>query len=446
MDGNGRAMARKAFVGLASGIIIHSASLIGGARAQNVPATPLRIGIVGDFTGQAGMYGQPSKNGAQLAIDDINAAGGLWDKPIELFFGEASSNPQQALSEAQRLVTIEKVSSIIATIGSSGSLAIKQGVAVPDRTLTMCTTCVSPVHTIDQEEFKGYFVRIRPPMAAMMSPLAKIVSASGAKKVCVMYVNNAYGQGALSAFSDAFKQLVPDASIQSAGIPDATATTYLSELRQCTGDGHDVVVAAAYGEGQADVFMKEGIEFNLAKRFYFDEDQESSDIFERLGWSSFDGMIGVSGSAVPGVGLDYYLDTYAKKYGAVPNVPLSEMPYDAVVLTALAAAKAQSSNSADIRNAFFDVANAPGEKIGTGVVELKKALTLIAQGKDVDYVGVTGMNEYDEHGENLVGGAKVWHVDAANSSLSVDGFIRYDAATHNFEFIPAKDCVNCKPF
>jgi branched-chain amino acid transport system substrate-binding protein len=433
-------------IGLAAAGIACSAFLAGGTMAEDHPTTALKIGMVGDFTGQAGAYGQPSKNAAQLAIEDVNAAGGLWGKPVELLFGEASSNPQQALSEAQRLVTVEKVSALIPTIGSSGSLAVKQGVTVPDQILTMCTACVSPVHTLDQKDFQGYFVRLRSPMQAMMGPLAKVVSSSGATKVCVMYVNNAYGQGALAAFSETFKQLVPNASIQSAGIPDATATTYLSELKQCTANGHDVVVAAAYGEGQSDVYMKEGIEYNLVKTFYFDEDQEAPDIFERLGWSSFDGMVGLSGSAIPGPGLDYYLNAYTKKYGAPPSIPLSEMAYDGVVLTVLAAAKANSANSADIRNAFFDVANAPGEKIGTGVEEIKKALALIAAGKDIDYVGVTGMNEYDQRGENLVGGAKFWHVDAADSKLLTDGFVRYDAASQTFEFIPSKDCVNCKPF
>ncbi len=421
-------------------------ALVGTATAQDRPTTPLKIGMVGDFTGQAGAYGQPSKNAAQLAVDDVNAAGGLWGKPVELLFGEASSNPQQALSEAQRLVTIEKVQALIPTIGSSGSLAVKEGVSVPDQILTMCTACVSPVHTLDQKNFEGFFVRLRSPMQAMMGPLAKVVSTSGATKVCVMYVNNAYGQGALAAFSETFKQLVPDASIQSAGIPDATATTYLAELKQCTADGHDVVVAAAYGEGQSDVFMREGIEYSLVKTFYFDEDQEDPSIFERLGWTSFDGLVGLSGSAVPGPGLDYYLEAYTRKFGAPPSVPLSEMAYDGVVLTVLAAAKANSTTSADLRKVFFEVANGPGEKIGPGPEEIKKALALIAEGKDVDYVGVTGMNEYDERGENLVGGAKFWHVDAENAKLVTDGFVRYDAASQTFEFIPSEGCTNCKPF
>jgi branched-chain amino acid transport system substrate-binding protein len=433
-----------AIVGAAA-LVLGSAPLTSVSAAE-VPSTPLKIGMVGDFTGQAGMYGQPSKNSAQMAVDEINSIGGIWGKPVQLLFGEAGSNPQQALSEAQRLVTIEKVQAIIPTIGSSGSLAIKQGVTVPDQILTMCTACVSPVHTLDQSGWTGYFVRLRSPMQAMMGPLAKVVSAAGTKKVCVMYVNNAYGQGALAAFSSTFKELVPDGSVQSSGIPDATATTYLAELKQCTADGHDVVVAAAYGEGQADVFMKEGIEYSLVKTFYFDEDQEDPSIFERLGWTSFDGLIGLSGSAVPGPGLTYYTDAYAKKFGAPPSVPLSEMAYDGVVLAALAAAKANSTSSADIRNVFYEIANAPGQKIGAGPEEIKKALALIAEGKDVDYVGVTGMNEYDEKGENLVGGAKMWHVDAAAAKLVTDGFVRYDAKSQAFEFIPSEGCTNCKPF
>ncbi|MGE0239094.1 MAG: ABC transporter substrate-binding protein [Parvibaculaceae bacterium] len=407
---------------------------------------PLKIGMIGDFVGQAGIYGQPSKNVGELAIADINAAGGVGGKPVALMFGEASSNPQQALSEAQRLVTVEGVQALAVTVGSSGCLAVKQGVAVPQKIPMFGTVCVSPVHTLDQKDHAGFFFRARSSIETMMAPIAKMAASDGVKRVCVMFVNNAYGQSAEASFKEAFLKLVPDGSVLSAGIPDATAASYLSELKTCTADGHDTVVAAAYGEGQSDVFMKEGLEYGLVKKFYFDEDQETPSLYEKLGWEPFDGSIGMSGSAIPGPGLDYFIQAYTAKYGAAPDMPLVEMNYDAVVLLALAAAKAGTADPTAIRAAIFEVANGPGEKIGPGVDELKKALALIKEGKPIDYIGVTGMNDYDDRGENRVGGAKFWHIDAKEKKIVTDGFVRYDRNAGTFEFLPSKDCKICKPF
>ena len=71
----------------------------GSSSTSNHPNKPLVIGLVDDFSGVEGFYGPESKNVAQLAIDDINKAGGLSGRPVKLVIGDAASNPQQELSE-----------------------------------------------------------------------------------------------------------------------------------------------------------------------------------------------------------------------------------------------------------------------------------------------------------------------------------------------------------
>jgi branched-chain amino acid transport system substrate-binding protein len=192
--------------------------------------------------------------------------------------------------------------------------------------------------------------------------------------------------------------------------------------------------------------MKDGVENRLVKKFYMDEDQEAPDIFNANGWEPFDGLIGFSGSGLPGEGLDYYRDAYQRMYGGVPDTPLSEMVYDAVFLAALAATKANASTSPEIRDHVYDIANAPGEKIGPGADEYKRAVDLIQQGQDIDYTGVSGTIEYDDQGQNLTGGSKMWHVDAANKSLPVDGYVLYDAAAGTYTFTPVDGCKFCDPY
>lgn len=403
-----------------------------GVPAASYPAVQFKVGMLGNFTGQSGIYGQPAKNTSLLAIQDINAAGGIWGKPVAFAFGEGASNPQQGLSESQRLVNVEHSQVVIETGNSADCLAVKQGLTVPDKILTFGTLCISPVHTADQSNKTGFFFRVRPSVNGLMGPIAKLVADGGYTKICDMFVDNAYGQSARDSFKAIFPKILPSASIQEVGIPDAVATTYLSEIKKCTADGHDTIVLPMYGEGQADVVMKEAVENGLAKKFFFTEDQESTAIFDKVGWDSFNGLVGASGSGLPGPGLTYFRKAYTTLWGSPPDIPLTEETYDGVVLAALAAEAANSAVSSDIRDHVFDIANAPGEKIGAGPDEIKKALDLIHAGKEVDYDGVTAHIEYDDQGQNLIGGARIWHVDAAKKALVTDYFLKYDAVTSTF--------------
>jgi branched-chain amino acid transport system substrate-binding protein len=409
-----------------------------------VPSTPLIIGGIADLTGQAGVYGQPSINAWKLAVSDINAAGGVWGKPVKLVTGDGASSPQQTLSEAQRLVNIERAQAIILSGGSGVCLAVKQGVTVPLHILTIGALCVSPVHTADQHNKQGFFFRIRPSIKGLIDPIAKTMAVDGITRACVMYVDNAYGQGGKDEFLKVFPAFKPGADIQAVAIPDAVGTTYLAELQKCTANGHDTVVALAYPDGQADVFVKEALENHLAKKIYFDEDQESVEFFNKVGWAPYDSMKGFSGDALPGPGQELFRSEYRKAYGSLPSIPLTEGNYDGAVLVALAAAKAQSAKSSDIRDQMYAVANSPGTAVGPGPTDLKNAFNLIAQGKKIKYTGATDNIEFDDQGQEVVAAAKMWHVDAANKQVPVDGFAK--GVQGVFKFFPSPGCKYCNPF
>src|SRR5687768_13642116 len=73
-----------------------------GARAQD-EAGPLRIAVLFPFTGDLSDFGQPFLQAAELAVNQINAAGGVNGQPIELVQGDSATSPQQAVEEARRL-------------------------------------------------------------------------------------------------------------------------------------------------------------------------------------------------------------------------------------------------------------------------------------------------------------------------------------------------------
>ena len=127
------------------------------------------------------------------------------------------------------------------------------------------------------------------------------------------------------------------------------------------------------------------------------------------------------------------------------EVPLTEMNYDAVVLAALAAAKANSLTSQDIRNKMYDVSNGPGDKIGVGSSEIKKALDNIAAGKKIDYDGVAGV-EYLDNGEPVRNTARVWRIDAAQQAIVQEGYSVFDANANTITYTKLSSCkIICDP-
>lgn len=93
-----------------------------------VPATQARaqaaykIGVAGPLTGGAASYGAEMRKGAQQAADDINAAGGINGKQVELVFADDACEPKQAVAVASRLVEKDKVQAVIGHFCSSSTI------------------------------------------------------------------------------------------------------------------------------------------------------------------------------------------------------------------------------------------------------------------------------------------------------------------------------------
>jgi hypothetical protein len=98
---------------------------------------------------------------------------------------------------------------------------------------------------------------------------------------------------------------------------------------------------------------------------------------------------------------------YEASYGKKPPLPFIDTAYDATYLLALAIEKAGSTDGAKVRDALRPIANPPGEPILPG--EWAKAKRLIAEGKDIDYVGASGSQNFDAAGD-VPGTFGVWTV------------------------------------
>lgn len=86
--------------------------------------TPIKLGFIGPLTGNGAAIGQNTLMGAQIARDQINAAGGIAGRPIELIAEDAACSPKEAVAAAHKLLDIDNVAAIVGGLCSSETLAI----------------------------------------------------------------------------------------------------------------------------------------------------------------------------------------------------------------------------------------------------------------------------------------------------------------------------------
>src|SRR5687767_16031684 len=83
----------------------------------------IKVGIYGDLSGQTSSFGQSTKNGVLMAIDEINAAGGINGRKVEWVMEDDQGQPQQASTVVAKLINQDKVVAILGEVASTNSLA-----------------------------------------------------------------------------------------------------------------------------------------------------------------------------------------------------------------------------------------------------------------------------------------------------------------------------------
>ena len=166
----------------------------------------IKIGEVNSYKAQPAFL-EPYKKGMELAVDEINAAGGVNGKKIELITRDDNANPGDAVRVAEELVSREKVDVL------AGTFLSNTGLAVADFAKQKKFFFLAGEPLTDKMTWQGgnqYTFRLRPGtymQAAMLVPEAAKMKK---KRWAVVYPNYEYGQSAVAAFKQLLKGAQPD--------------------------------------------------------------------------------------------------------------------------------------------------------------------------------------------------------------------------------------------
>jgi len=172
------------------------------ASAQNT----FKIGEINSYKAQPAFL-EPYKKGMELAIDEINAAGGVMGKKFELITRDDNANPGDAVRVAEELLSREKIDVL------TGTFLSNTGLAVADFAKQRKTFFLAGEPLTDKLTWQGgnaYTFRLRPGtymQAAMLVPEAVKLKK---KRWAIIYPNYEYGQSAVTAFKTLLKAAQPD--------------------------------------------------------------------------------------------------------------------------------------------------------------------------------------------------------------------------------------------
>ena len=372
-----------------------------------------KIGTLLDETGDLGAYGPPIQNGVDLAVGLINDAGGINGTDVAVIHADSGTSPNIATEAAGKLIEIDKVNGIVGSLSSGVTMAVAEAKTIPAGTVLISPASTSPAISVLEDNDTVFRTTVSD--AAQGAVLARLAIEKGYSHCSTLYVNNPYGSGLSEIFNTTFESLGGHCEAQ---VPhEQEQPSYKSEIDKAITDHEpDVVVAMSYPKSAA-VYLRELIEGGYSGDFMFVDGTKNQEMFDELGAAQFEGMHGTAPGATDSDAKSTFSSLYEAKYGELPSNPFIGEGFDGAILLSLAMAKAAADGHGYTidGNSLRFVANAPGEQVGPG--DMKKALDLLADGKDIDYVGVAGDQEIDANGD-VSNTIEIWSIEGGEITSS----------------------------
>jgi branched-chain amino acid transport system substrate-binding protein len=227
----------------------------GGAYSQDV----IKIGVTQPLTGAFAASGNYVTQGAKIAEDQINAAGGVLGKKIQLIVEDNKSNPTEAVATAEKLIGKDKVPVMMGAWSSGLTLAVMPKLMEYGVPMLVETSSSGKITVAGNP----WIFRISPTSEMEAKAFAGNVKALGIKKADFLATNNDFGLGASKEFSEMLKgQGVQIGTIETM---DPKATDFSAQLAKIKASGGDTLFVTTAVE-QATLILKQATEQQVKAR------------------------------------------------------------------------------------------------------------------------------------------------------------------------------------
>jgi ABC-type branched-subunit amino acid transport system substrate-binding protein len=278
----------------------------------------IKIGIVLELSGELAPMGEKMLNGARMAIDEINAAGGVLGKDVELIEEDGGTDPDKGFDRVKKLVEIDGVQVIVGPmITPTSELSIPYAKANKIPLITMSATGV-PLSELDGTEW--YFrTCLRDDAQSLV--LADVVMDAGYTRLATIVLDNTYGIGLEEALVDGLEDKGWQGEHVASIHYDITKKDYRTELQVIADGNPDVVLAVTYSDDGIIIF-KQALEMGLDDIAWLGCDGNyGSGLFAEASSAEFMAKAIAAGTRTVGAGAKYdqFLSDYTDQFGYAPE-------------------------------------------------------------------------------------------------------------------------------
>ena len=323
------------------------------------------LGHVGSLTGPSATFGLSSDKGILLAIDEVNARGGVAGKKLALKTYDNQGRPEEAATAAKRLIVQDRIAVLLGEVASTRSLAMAP-IADEHEVPMISPSSTNPKVTKAGDRTRPYVFRV-----CFIDPFQGTVMAKFARerlklsKVAVLRdVGNDYSVGLADFFAAKFRDLggtVVDDQSYKEGDQDFKAQ--LTAIKNKSPEG--IYVPGYYTD--VALIARQARELGIKVPLMGGDGWDSDKLYE-IGGKALEGSYFSNHYSPedPSPRIQEFVRRYKERFGAVPD-SLAAQAYDAAKIAADAMGRAKNLSGQAIRDALADTRDYPGV---TGVISI----------------------------------------------------------------------------
>lgn len=378
---------RKLLLAAAAAAIATGAS--SGVWAQVKVGNPMAV------TGPIPDLVKPISAAVDLAAKHINEQGGMFadGQALEVVRADSACDPTAAVDAVTKLINVDRVVGIVGPVCSGATIAQAESVSIPAGVVTLSVSASSPAIST-MEDGTDLVFRAAASDAYQGVALADLTIANGIKEIAISYANDDYNAAIAKVYAKEYE--ARGGKVVSIEAHEPNKASYRSEVATLGKNTANLALFAYYGSSGITI-LRNALETGAFDTFIGADGMLAQEVIDQIGAENLTKATFTTSAS------DDSTDAFGawKALADAADVPASDpfVPngYDAMFMMALAIEKAGAADPKLIAAALREVANAPGEIILPG--EWAKAKKLIAEGKDINYVGGSGPQDFDGNGD-----------------------------------------------
>ena len=365
---------------------------LGTALPAQAADSELKIGAIIPLTGSLSFLSPPEIAGLHMAVDEINAAGGVLGKKVSLSIQDSGDGT--TLNIADQSATKALASKVDVVIGAAASGVTRHIINKITGAKVVQISMSNTAPDLSTWKDGGYYFRTAPSDLLQGKIIANQILQDASKNVAIVYVDNSYGNGLMGVAKTTLEK--GKAKVTTFSFKEAD-TNPASTVDAALATDPDAVLLISYDEAKRVVPLFKSKGFNGSNIYFVDGNLADYSA------ESFAGYLNGAKGTLPGKALSSgFKAKLSSVYKAKTGKTLTEFSYgaetyDAVLLAAIAAQSAKDASGVGIKKEITNISLSGAGK--TTVSTFKAALAALKAGKKVNYDGVSGPVEFDKNGD-----------------------------------------------